>query len=77
MKHFKHFLAIALLVLTLGIPAYAGEMDTPGYVPPPPPPPPIAAPGDMGTPTAAPAEIGTQTLTEIAIESILSALAFF
>ena len=74
MKHFKHFLAIALLVLTLGIPAYAGEMDTPA---PPQPPPPIAVPGDMGTPTAAPAEIGTQTLTEIAIESILSALAFF
>ncbi len=75
MKHFKHFLAIALLALTLGIPAYAGEMDTPGYKPPPPPP--IATPGDMETPTVAPAEIGTQTLTEIAIDSILSALAFF
>ena len=76
MKHFKHFLAIALLVLTLGIPAFAGEMDTPGYVPPPPPPP-IAAPGDMETPTVAPGDIDAPTLAEIAIESILGALAFF
>ena len=75
MKHFKYFLAIALLVLTLGIPAYAGEMDTPGYVPPPPPP--IAAPGQTETPTVAASEVGTPTLVEIAIESILTAFAFF
>ena len=75
MKHFKHFLAISLLVLTLGIPAYAGEMDTPGYVPPPPPP--IAAPGQTETPTVAGGEVATPTLAEIAIESILSAFAFF
>ena len=78
MKHFKHFLAIALPVLTLGVPAYAGIMDTPGYVPPPPPPPAAApAPDDMRTPAVAPGDIDTPTLAEFAIESILGALAFF
>ena len=77
MKHFKHFLAIALLVLAIGIPAYAGILDTPGYVPPPPPPTAAPTPDDMRTPAVAPGDIDTPTLAEFAIESILGALAFF
>ena len=77
MKHFKHFLAIALLVLTLGVPAYAGTMDTPGFVPPPPPPATAPAPVDTETPTVAPGDINTPTLVEIAIETVLGVLAFF
>ena len=75
MKQLKQLFAVTLLVLALSIPAYAGIMDTPGYVPPPPAAAP--APGDMGTPTVAPGDMETPTLAEIAIESILSALAFF
>lgn len=40
MKTFKAICLAAILALALSVPAYAGEMHTPGYTPPPPPPPP-------------------------------------
>lgn len=39
MKTLKAICTAAILALALSVPAYAGEMATPGYVPPPPPPP--------------------------------------
>ena len=81
MKQLKHFCAVTLLVLTLGIPAYAGDMDTPAVVPPPPPPPSSApAPADIGMPgfaTPAPGEMDAPTLEAMAIEAILGALALY
>jgi hypothetical protein len=35
MKHLKHLLAVVLLVLTLGVSAYAGDIQMPGLTDPP------------------------------------------
>lgn len=43
MKPLKQLLAVTVLVLTLGMSAYAGDMDMPGIAPPPPPPAPPAS----------------------------------
>jgi hypothetical protein len=80
MKQLKQFFAVTLLVATLGISAYAGEMDTPGYVPPPPPSSSAAMPGDMDTPTyaaPAPGDMEGPTLVTMGLESILGVLALY
>ncbi len=79
MKQLKQFFALTLLVATLGISAYAGEMDTPGYKPPPPPTS-TAAPGDMDTPTAAAPALGGMegpTFVTMELGSILGVLALY
>jgi len=79
MKQLKQFFALTLLVATLGISAYAGEMDTPGYKPPPPPTS-AAAPGDMDTPTAAAPALGGMegpTFVTMELGSILGVLALY
>ena len=81
MKQLKQFFAVTLLVATLGISAYAGEMDTPGYVPPPQPSS-APVPGDMGTPTAAATpdlgDMGGPTFVTItALDTILGVLMLF
>ena len=78
MKQLKQFFAVTLLVTTLGISAYAGEMDTPGYVPPPPTS--TATLGEMDTPTAAaPAlgDMGGPTFITMELESILGVLSLY
>ena len=73
MKQLKRLFAVTLLVLTLGIPAYAdGIMDTPRAVPPPPPPSSTLAPGQTDTP---PGTMDTSGLAAVAIEAFLGALA--
>jgi hypothetical protein len=37
MKLVKHLVFVVLLVSTLTVTAFAGDIETPGYVPPPPP----------------------------------------
>ena len=72
MKQFKRLSGVMLLVLTLGISAYAGQMDTPGVVTPPPPPSSsTSAPSDMSTP----GQMDTPGLATVAIEAFLGALA--
>ena len=39
MKALKAICTATILALTLSVPAYAGDLLSPGYVPPPPPPP--------------------------------------
>jgi hypothetical protein len=61
MKQLKQLLAVTLLVLTISLSAYAGDMSTPGFTDPPPPP-----PGDMSTPgcvTTAPGDMETPGAT--------------
>jgi hypothetical protein len=79
MKQLKQLFAVTLLVLTLGIHAYAGDMGMPGKVPPPPPPP-AAAPCEMDTPdfaAVAPGDIDTPSLAKMAIETLFGALWLF
>jgi hypothetical protein len=79
MKQLKQFFAVTLLVATLGISAYAGEMDTPGYVPPPPPTS-TATSGEMVTPTAAATALGDiegPTFLTMELESILGVLSLY
>jgi hypothetical protein len=40
MKTLKKICTTAILALALGVPVYAGQVETPGYTAPPPPPPP-------------------------------------
>jgi len=40
MKALKAICTATILALTLSVPAFAGDLLSPGYVPPPPPPPP-------------------------------------
>jgi hypothetical protein len=80
MKQLKQFFAVTLLVATLGISTYAGEMDTPGYVPPPPPPTSAAKSGEMVTPTAAspvPGDVEGATFVTMELESILGVLCLY
>jgi hypothetical protein len=80
MKQFKQLFGVMLLVLTLGISAYAGQMDTPGDVSPPPPPSSASAPGDMSTPPAAalaPGDMEAPTLASMAFEKFLDLLALY
>jgi hypothetical protein len=81
MKTLRNLTSVLVLTLMLGLPAFAGELQTPPCAPPVPgelqtPPCQAAAPGDMGsatsTETAAPA-----TFTEIATEVMESMLSIF
>jgi hypothetical protein len=79
MKRLKQLFAVTLLVLTLGIPAFAGDMGMPGITNPPPPPPPSASvAGEMNIQTAAAPALGDMevpTLVTMELESILGVLA--
>ena len=81
MKTLKQLFAVTLLVLTLGFPAYAGDIQMLGYTNPPPPPPSSApASDDTSTPavaTPAPGDMDTATLAAVAIKTILDALALY
>ncbi len=81
MKRFKQLFAVTLLVLTLSISAFAGEIGMPGCTDPPPPPPPSAAnSGEMITRTAAapvPGDMEAPTLVTMELESILGVLALY
>ena len=53
MKTVKAICAAAILALSLSVPAYAGEIQTPGLTAPPPPPPTESdSSGDIGVPSA-------------------------
>jgi len=59
MKQLKQFCAAALLTMAIGITAFAGDIQSPGYTEPPP-------PGDIQSPTATtpvPGEMGTPGVT--------------
>ena len=80
MKQLKQLFAVTLLVLALGIPAYAGQIDTPGCTDPPPPPPSASVAGEMITRTAAvpaPGDMEAPTLVTMELESILGVLALY
>jgi len=81
MTRLKQLFAVTLLVLTLGIPAFAGEIGMPGCTNPPPPPPPSASvAGEMITRTAAvpaPGDMEAPTLVTMELESILGVLALY
>jgi hypothetical protein len=81
MKHLKQLLAVILLVLTLGIPAYAGDMEMPGFTAPPPPRPSasVLASGGMetGANDATSENIDTPGFTEIALNLIIGAISIF
>lgn len=66
MKNVKSMFAAITLGLILSCSTYAGDVNTPGFVPPPPPP--ITA----NTETAEPGEINTPGLT---IEILIAALS--
>jgi hypothetical protein len=79
MKQLKQFFAVTLLVLTLGISAYAGDIQMPGVASPPPPSS-ASAPGDMSTPPAAapaPGDMETPTLASMAFEKFLDLLPLY
>jgi len=80
MKQLKQFFAVTLLVATLGISTYAGEMDTPGYVPPPPPRSTATSGKMMAAPTAAlpaPGYLEGATFVTMELESILGVLSLY
>src|SRR6266851_2839458 len=63
MKTLKAICTAAILALALSVPAYAGDILTPGFTAPPPPPPPESnITGDVSVPTAtssAPGDMST------------------
>jgi hypothetical protein len=80
MKHLKQLLAVILLVLTLGISAYAGDMEMPGLTPPPPPPPAsVLVSGGVETDPrdATSRNIDTPAFTEIALNLLIGAISIF
>lgn len=52
MKILKAMCTAAILALALSVPAYAGQIETPGYTPPPPPPPESNITVDISVPMA-------------------------
>jgi hypothetical protein len=79
MKQLKRLFAVTLLVLALGIPAYAGQIDTPGHTDPPPPPPSASVAGEIEIPSTepVPGDISSPGMEEIALDMFLSALSLF
>jgi hypothetical protein len=77
MKHVKQLLAVILLVLTLGISAYAGDMQMPGIAPPPPAS--VLVPGEMETAAndATSGNIDTPGFTEVALNLLIRAISIF
>ena len=60
MKTLKAICTAAILALALSVPAYAGDMLTPGYTAPPPPPPPPQSniTVDLSVPTETSSDLG-------------------
>lgn len=59
MKTLKAICTVAILALALSVPAYAGELLTPGYTAPPPPPPPeLNITVDISVPTETSSDLG-------------------
>ena len=81
MKRLKQLFAVTLLVLTLCIPAFAGDMGMPGFTNPPPPPPPPSASvaGEIEIPGTepVPGDISSPGMEEIALDMIFGALSLF
>jgi hypothetical protein len=78
MKQLKRLFAVTLLVLTLGISTYAGQIDTPGYTGPPPPPAPESC--DIGGPTVAtpaPGTIDSPDFAEFALKLLGDLMLLF
>jgi hypothetical protein len=78
MKQLKQLCAVTLLVLTLGISTYAGQIDTPGYTGPPPPPAPESC--DIGEPTVAtpaPGTIDSVDFEEFALKLLVDVMSVF
>lgn len=84
MKTFQRFCAIAVLVVTLALSAFAGEIGMPGVTNPPPPPQQSSVAGDMGTPGATatgdiqfPGVTSLDPVTEAALSLLQSILSLF
>ena len=82
MKTLRKLTSVILLALVLGLPAFAGQTDTPPCPPPEPgqtdTPPCQAAPGDMSTPTiSSTASAADETFTEIVTDVLESMLSIF
>jgi hypothetical protein len=61
MKTLRKICTTAILALALGVPVYAGQIETPGYTGPPPPPPPpdeLNITLELGDPTAPSFDLG-------------------
>lgn len=68
MKTLKAICMAVVLAFALSVPAFAGDVLTPGYVPPPPPPPLVAtepAPGEINTPGVASTGPGDAETSEL------------
>ena len=83
MKTLRKLTSVILLALVLGLPAFAGQTDTPPCPIPEPgqtdtPPCPGAASGDLGTPTvSSTATAADETFTEIVTDVLESMLSIF
>ena len=83
MKTLRKTASVLVLTLVLGLPAFAGQTDTPPCAPPVPgqtdtPPCGGVAPGDSGTPTvSSTATAADETLTEIVTDVLASMLSIF
>ena len=83
MKTLSKLTSVLALTLVLGLPAFAGQTDTPPCPPPEPgqtdtPPCGGVAPGDSGTPTVpSTATAADETFTEIVTEVLESMLSIF
>jgi len=83
MKTLSKLASVLALTLVLGLPAFAGQTDTPPCPPPEPgqtdtPPCGGVAPGDLGTPTiSSTATAADETFTEIVTEVLESMLSIF
>jgi hypothetical protein len=81
MKTLRKLTSVLALLLVLGLPVFAGQMDTPPCAAPVPgqmdtPPCQGSAPGDMGTPSATETAADV-TLTEITTEVLENLLSIF
>lgn len=83
MKTLRKLTSVILLALVLGLPAFAGQTDTPPCAPPEPgqtdtPPCQGATSGDLGTPTvSSTATAADEALTEIVTDVLASMLSIF
>ena len=78
MKRLRRLFGITLLVVTLAMSAFAGEIGMPGVTNPPPPPPSTSVAGEMNIRIAAAPALGDMeapTLVTMELESILGVLA--
>jgi hypothetical protein len=72
MKLVKHFILAVLLASTLAVTAFAGDIETPGFVPPPPPR--VTAPNEGSTPISSADTSETYVATETSDYLLLKAL---